>query len=97
MLPLKGKEKMTVDGKKRWKQVVLRSVGAIFFGWAVVSALVLLLSLYGLSPDAAPVTALPSPKLMAVKFPDNEKMLNDTAAQLAHEGAVLSTVEPSAR
>ena len=54
MLPLKGKGMMTGDCKKLWRQVILRSIGAVFVGWAVVTAFVVLLSLYGMSPDAVP-------------------------------------------
>jgi hypothetical protein len=92
MLPLKGKGMMTVDCKKLWRQVILRSLGAVVVGWAVVSAFVALLSLYGFSPDAVPVIAA----TQSPKFPENEQMLDDTAAQLARDGAALSKIEPAA-
>ncbi len=92
MLPLKGKETMTAGGKKRWMSLMLRSFGAVFLGWCVVSAFVVLLTLYGTSPDVVPVTTARS----SLKFPENEQMLNAAAAQLARDGATLSKVEPAA-
>ena len=90
-MPLKGKENMTSHAKKTWGSVILRSLGAVIVGIGVVSAFVVLLSLYGASTESAPVTATQS-----IKFPENEKMLDDAAAQLAREGAKLSNIEPAA-
>lgn len=83
---------MTADGKKLWRQVILRSIAAVFVGWAVVSAFVALLYFYGMSPDAVHITTAAQPP----KFPENEQMLDAQAEQLAHDGAALSTVEPAA-
>ena len=82
---------MTSGVKKTWARVALRSIAAVVVGISVVSAFVVLLSLYGASTETKPVTAVQS-----IKFPENEKMLDDTAAQLAREGAKLSNIEPAA-
>jgi len=82
---------MTPDCKKLWRKTVLRGIGAFFFGWSVVTACVVLLSIYGVSPEITSVTATQS-----LPFPENEQMLNAAAAQLAREGAALSKVEPAA-
>jgi len=72
--------------------VILRSVGAVCFGWLAVMAGVLLLSRYGVEAEEA---FLPH-RAIATKFPENEKMLNDVTAKLAKDGAALSKVEPAA-
>ena len=83
---------MTADCKKLWRQVILRGIGTVAFSWAAVSALVLLLSLYGVSPEGTPI--IPT-TLQVVKFPENEQMLNETTARLARDGAALSKIEPA--
>lgn len=82
---------MNAETKKRWRVVILRSAGALSFGWLAVMACAVLLSRYGLAPDDA---FLPRHVTVA-RFPENEKMLNDLTAKLAHDGAALSKVEPA--
>jgi hypothetical protein len=83
---------MNADTKKRWRTVILRSMGAVFLAWAVVMAGVGLLSRYGVASEEA---FLPH-RAIAIRFPENEKMLNDVTASLARDGAALSKVEPAA-
>lgn len=83
---------MTHHDVNLWRKVILRGVSAVFFGWAVVSVLVALLSIYGFS-DNVP---LRTTAIKAVNFPENEQMLNETAARLAKEGEALSRIKPAA-
>ena len=82
---------MTADGKKLWRQVILRGIGTVVFSWAAVSAVVFLLSMYGVAPEVSPITS----SIQTVKFPENEQMLNETTARLARDGAALSKIEPA--
>ena len=82
---------MTAECKKLWRQVILRGIGTVVFSWAAVSAVVLLLSTYGVTPDASPITS----SIQTVKFPENEQMLNEATARLARDGAALSKIEPA--
>jgi hypothetical protein len=86
---------MTPDCKQLWRKVILRGIGAVVFGWAVVSVFVFSLAHdgVGVSPETARAVTATLPPL---KFPENEEMLNAAAAQLAREGAALSKVEPAA-
>ena len=84
---------MTHQDVKLWRKIILRGIGAVFSGWAVVSVFVVLLSVYGFSPDNIP---LKTTAIKAVKFPENEQMLNETAARLAREGEALSKIAPAA-
>ena len=87
---------MTVGSNKIWRSVILRSIGAMFIGIGIVSAFVVLLSLYGVSQENTPPVTAQSQKSLILKFPENEQMLDDLSAQLAREGIALSNVEPAA-
>jgi hypothetical protein len=68
------------------------SIGALFSGWVAVSGLILLISVYGVSPDYSSVRHT----IQAVKFPENAQMLDDITEQLAREGKALSKIAPAA-
>jgi len=84
---------MTPDCKKRWRQCILRGFGAVFFGWAVICAFVVLISSYGVSDH---IHVKKTTAIQTVKFPENEQMLDEMTAQLAREGQALSKMEPAA-
>ena len=78
--------------KKIWNSLILRSVFAVCTGTAVVVAFIALLSLYGVSQETAPAA-----KTQALRFPENEQMLDAMSAQLAgNSPAVLSNIAPAA-
>jgi hypothetical protein len=90
IMSLKGKEKMTTGLKRLW-HLAYRSFGAVLLGSAFVLFVALILANYGETQETASVVAAKS-----IKFPDNEKMLAEQAAELARQGAALSSVEPAA-
>ena len=82
------------NGQKLWRRVILRGIGAVVFGGVVVLAGVALLSGYGISHGH--VHHVKTATIKAIKFPENEQMLNEMTARLAREGEALSKVEPAA-
>lgn len=78
--------------KKIIGPLTLRCVLSLFAGLVVVTLFAAMLSLYGQSQETVKTVALHQ----SLKFPENEKMLNDLASQLAREGAALSNIAPAA-
>ncbi|MBI3441461.1 MAG: hypothetical protein HY052_06630 [Proteobacteria bacterium] len=77
---------------KVFNHLIFRCVGAVLLGAFVVTLFAALLSLYGESHENIPRVTISK----TLRFPENEKMLSDVAAQLAREGAALSTIAPAA-
>ena len=81
---------------KIWGSVILRSLGAILVGISFMAMFVALVSLYGAPQEDAIATTAQSLKFLSLKFPENEEALDALSARLAHEGTMLSTIEPAA-
>ena len=74
------------------KSAVLRGAVSMALGVAVMAGLVSLLAYYAEAPEHVTKTAFHQ-----LRFPENEKMLNEMAAELAREnGAALSDIAPAA-
>ena len=68
------------------------SLCAVLTGAALMAAFSILLSLYGEAQEPTVQVTTQA----AIAFPENEKMLKETADKIAREGAALSTIEPAA-
>jgi len=75
-----------------FSRLVFRCICAVSLGVAVMAVFAALLIMYGEAQE----TYTQVTTARAIKFPENEKMLNDVANQLAREGEALSKVEPAA-
>ena len=76
------------------KSLIFPCCGSICLGIAVVVVFIALLSLYGVSESNMPPTA-PQTAFEALKFPENEQMLDTLSRQLVSEGTALSKIEPA--
>jgi len=76
---------------KIFSRLAFCCLGAVFAGVLVVALFSALLSAYGGGQENIAQVAT-----RTLKFPENEQMLKDVAAQLARDGETLSKIAPAA-
>jgi hypothetical protein len=82
---------MSPEKKISFGGLIFRGICSLFAGTAVVVSFIALLSLYGTSYEPAPRRTT-----QALKFPENEQMLDAMDQQLAREIGGLAAIEPAA-